>query len=223
MKPLWCVPLLAGHAFTGAAWAADATEFWPEISAFIAMTPDTRLYLNATYEGGDASDTLDLSVAIDISIKPILREQYWSEDWQRSRYFWTRVGYTRVLEASSTPENRGVVSLYGRAPLPEEVWLEARARADLRWIGDSYSARYRFRLEASREFTVHERAVVPYFSVEWFYDTRYQSWSRTLYKAGAEVTVTRTFRCEIYLARQADSQPSSETIDALGLVAKWYF
>lgn len=228
MKTAWCLPLLVGHAFAGAAHAADESEVWPELSAYIATSPDTRLVLDASYARGDAADTetLDLSAAVDISIKPVLREKLWSEDWHRSRYFWARVGYTRVLRATSAPsepENRGVVALYGRAPLPEEVWLESRVRTDLRWIGDDYSARYRFRLDVSREFTVHERPVVPYANVEWFYDTRYSSWSRTLYQAGAELTVNRSFRFELYLARQVDTEPSRETVDALGLAAKWYF
>jgi hypothetical protein len=109
------------------------------------------------------------------------------------------------------------------APLPEEVWLESRIRADLRWIGDDYSTRYRFRLDVSREFTFHERPVAPLANVEWFYDTRYSGWSRTLYQTGAEFTVNRSFRFELYLAHQVDTEPSRETVDALGLAAKRYF
>ena len=229
LKRLSCAALFACQVLGGAAHAADSSELWPELSAFIALRPDTRLYLDASYARGkeSAAGTLDLSAFVDISIKPILREQLQTEDWQRSRFFWTRLGYTRVVKATdSSPyvaEDRGIVSLYGKAPLPSEVWLEARARADLRWIGDDYSTRYRFRLEATREFAVLEHTVVPYANVEWFYDTRYDSWARTLYQAGTEITVNKHFRYEIYLARQNDRRPSEETLDALGLVAKWYF
>ena len=111
---------------------------------------------------------------------------------------------------------------HGRAPLPYEVWLEARARADLRWIGDAYSTRYRLRLEASREFTWLERTVVPYANAEAFYDTRYDGWSRSLYQAGAEVTASKGFRWEVYLARQVDRLPGRSALNALGVVAKWY-
>lgn len=221
--------LCACLALCGAARAADSSELWPEASAFITMTPETRIYLDSSYARGKESDTrsLDLSAFVDISIKPILREQLWTEDWQRSRFLWARLGYTRVLKATDGPfevaENRGVASLYAKAPLPSEVWLEARARVDLRWIGGDYSDRYRFRLEATREFTALERTVVPYVNVEWFYDTRYDSWARTLYQAGAEITVDKGFRYEIYLARQNDRKPSEQTLNALGVVAKWYF
>lgn len=221
--------MCACQALGGAAYAADSSEFWPEISAYVALRPDTRLFLDASYARDKASEakSLDLSAFIDLSLQPILREQLWTEDWQRSRYFWARIGYTRVLKAadgaSSVAENRGIVSIYAKAPLPAEVWLEARARTDLRWIGDAYSTRYRFRLEATREFTVLEHTVVPYFNVEWFYDTRYDSWARTLYQAGTEITVDKRFRYEVFMARQNDRRPSEATLNAIGLVGKWYF
>ena len=80
--------------------------------------------------------------------------------------FWARIGYDRVLKATDgagaeVAENCGVVSLYAKAPLPAEVWLEGRVRADLRWIGGDYSTRYPFRVEATREFTLFNHTVVP--------------------------------------------------------------
>jgi len=107
--------------------------------------------------------------------------------------------------------------------LPAEIWLEARARADLRWTGGDYSTRYRFRLEATREFTVLERSVVPYLNYEWLYDTRYDAWARTLWMAGTEVAVNEHFRYELYLSGQQDCQPSEESLAAFGIVAKWYY
>jgi hypothetical protein len=229
LKNMLPVAALAGQSLGGAAYAADSSEFWPELSAFVTLDPGTRLYLDMSYARDKESPakTLDLSAFVDVSIKPIFREQLQSEDWQRSRFLWARLGYTRVLKATDGPadvsENRGVASIYAKTPLPAEVWLEARARADLRWLGSDYSTRYRFRFEATREFTVLEHMVVPYFNVEWFYDTRYSAWARTLYQAGAEVTVSKPFRYEVFLARQNDRRPSDATLNALGIVAKWYF
>jgi hypothetical protein len=212
----------------GAAYAADSSEFWPELSAFVGLTPATRLYLDASYARGEDFRSLDLSAFVDISIKPILRTDLWTDDWQRKRYLWARLGYTRVLKAEDggsthVIEDRAVVSGYARAELPAEVWLEARARADLRWMQGDYSTRYRVRLEVNREFTVLEHAVVPYFNAEAFYDTRFDGWARALYQGGAEVTVNKHFRYEIFLARQNDRRPSEQTLDALGIVAKWYY
>jgi len=223
------ITLLSGGVLVAAnASAADSSEFWPELSAFVGMTPATRLYLDASYAHGEDFRSLDLSAFVDISIQPILREDLRTDDWQRKRYLWARLGYTRVLKAeeggaTQVAEDRAVVSGYARAELPAEVWLEARARADLRWMSGDYSTRYRVRLEVNREFTVLEHSVVPYFNAEAFYDTRFDGWSRALYQGGAEVTVNQHFRYEIYLASQVDRLPKRTSVGALGVVAKWYY
>jgi hypothetical protein len=229
----WLLAVLCGAmALGGTASADDPWEFWPEGQLFVGLNPRTRLFLNAAYAKGKESDerSLDAAAYLDISFLPVgprRRRSLRTEDWQRSRYLWARVGYDRVFKAEggthSVAEDRGILSLWAKFPLPGDVWLEGRARADLRWIGGEYSTRYRLRVEATREFTVLDHAVVPYFNVEWFYDTRYDGWARTLYQAGPEVTVNRHFRFELYLARQADHLPSPSGLNAFGFVAKLYY
>lgn len=218
------------QALAGVADAADSTEFWPEVNAFVPLGPRARVHVAAAYAEGKESDTasLDLGAYLDVSLKPITRKDLLDEDWQRSRYFWTRIGYTRVFKATDeseaeVAEDRGVISFLGKAPLPAAVWLETRVRADLRWIGDEYSMRYRVRVEATRDFAVRGLTLVPYLKYEWFYDTRYDGWARALWMAGAEVTVNEHFRYEVYLARQEDRLPRDDSLVALGVVAKWYF
>jgi hypothetical protein len=213
----------------GPALAADSSELWPDLEAFVRLNPGARIYTNVAYAEGreSATQSLDLTAALDVSIKPILRTSLRTEDWQRSRFLWTRVGYTHVDKVDDgvrkTPEDRLFVQLLAKAELPAQVWLEARARTDFRWIGDDYSNRYRFRLEATREFKVRGHDVVPFLKAEWFYDTRYDGWSRALYQAGPEITFNKRFRLEPYLSRQIDRLPDDETVDALGITAKLYF
>jgi len=215
--------------WSASAHAGASTEFWPEAAVYVQLSPGTRLFLNAPYARNlDTGDkTLDLAAYLDISLKPIARPALQQLDWQRSRFLWARIGYDHIVKNDdgkfAAAEDRGIVSLLAKAPLPEEIWVEARARADLRWIGGDYSTRYRFRLEATREFTVIEHAVVPYANVEWFYDTRYDGRSRTLYQAGSEFTVDEHFRFELYLARQYDYLPAASSLGAFGVVAKWYY
>ena len=104
------------------AHAADSTEFWPEDSGFVALSPRTRVFLNAAYAEAKESDdkSLDLAAYLDISLKPILRKHLLAEDWQRSRYLWARIGYDRVLEATDgegaeVAENRGIIAFYAKA------------------------------------------------------------------------------------------------------------
>ena len=213
---------------TGAA-SAEPTEVWPEASLYRQLDETTRLYLDlSNAKGKEASvKTSDATAAVDVSIMPVYRAHLQSQDWQRNRYLWARLGYTRVGKVSvgtrELSENRGVASLQARVPLPADVWLEGRARADLRWISGDYSTRYRLRIDASREFKAFERAVVTYANAEWFYDTRYDAHTRSLYQAGVELTLTRHFRLETYLAWQYNLQPEEDSLRALGLVAKWYY
>lgn len=213
----------------GGAAAADATEVWPEAAFFLDLGARTRLGLDASYAQGKDSDTksLDLSVFMDNSVVPILRRELRSADWQRGRYVWSRIGYTHVGNAAGgsrgEDENRGIVSLHARFAIPGEIWLESRIRADLRWIGSDYSTRYRYRIDASREFTVRQRPIVAYCNYEWFYDSRYDDLARTLGMLGVELTVSERFRFEMFLAQQVDRKPADETLNAAGLVFKWYF
>jgi hypothetical protein len=151
--------------------ADDPWEFWPEAQLFVGLNQRTRIFLNAAYAKGKESDeaSLDTAAYLDISFVPVgrrRRQAFKNMDWQRGRYFWARVGYDRVYKATeedgkSVAEDRGILSLWGKFPLPGEVWLEGRARADLRWIGDEYSTRYRWRVEATREFVVLDHATFP--------------------------------------------------------------
>ena len=212
-----------------AAHAADAREFWPELSLYVKRSRLVRFFFDLSYAQGKESFSraLDMAGSLDLSIKPVGRKRLQQEDWARNRYLWARIGYVHILKGEggvpSPAEDRGVVALLGKLPLPGDVWLEGRTRADLRWISDTYSTRYRFRAEVTREFTLGGFPVTPYFNAEWFWDTRYDGWSRTLYQLGPEVTLSKRFRFEVYGAHQVDRLPRESTLDALGVVGKWYF
>jgi len=215
--------LVAESARAGEPW-----EKWPEASVFIELGSTTRAYLDASYAKGKESpfQTIDASACLDISFKPLLGSLAGVE-WRRGRYFWARVGYTRVAKVESGlrqgSENRGVLALHGKFPLPAGVFLEGRARVDLRWFtGGSFSTRYRARLEATREFTIMGLSVVPYLNAEGMYDTRFRGFSRALYQTGAEVAIERHIRLEPYLARQVDYLAEHSTLNAIGLVLKLY-
>jgi hypothetical protein len=107
------------------------------------------------------------------------------------------------------PEYRGIASLFARKYLPGGILVEARTRADLRWIDGDYSTRYRFRLEVNRDFDVSGHVITPFVQAEYFYDTRYDGWARTLYQAGAEFSVSKHFRFELNLSQQTDTQPET--------------
>jgi len=226
LATIFALQVLAGNAL-----AANYTEFWPELGTYYQFNPRVRSYLDMSYSKGMETGQLglDASASIDVSLKPMLRKTLLSEQWERSRYLWARFGYTRVFNlegggSRGVSENRGVIALYGKAPyFPAGIALGARVRADLRWIGGGYSDRYRLRLDVSREVEMRGHTVVPYINYEWYYDTRYDAWSRTLLQGGVEITEDPYFRYEVYLAQLNVHDPSASTTNALGIVLKWYF
>jgi hypothetical protein len=148
-----------------------------------------------------------------------------AEDWQRARHFWT-AGCTHFAKATGgpveEPEDRGVRSVHGHAPLPSDTRLVARVRADLRRIGSTHSTRCSARLEVASELIGLEHTVVPHLNAEDFYDTRYDGGSRSLYQAGAEATLSKDFRYELCVGRPGTRLPDESSLKAFGLLAKWY-
>ena len=211
------------------AQSGDPVEFWGELNLFKKVNPTTRLYFVVADTKGKESEfrTVDLAGFVDLTLGPQLPRRRQKQDWQTRKYLWVRIGYDHIFKAENqtrtAQENRGIVALYGRVHLPGAILFEARPRADLRWIEGSYSTRYRLRFEVNRDFTVLDRVVTPYFQAEYFYDTRYDGWSRDLYQMGAEIGVTGHFRVEPSVVRQLDKLPSPSGLYALSFVARWYY
>lgn len=220
--------LFAVLALGAVAFAQNTWEFWPEVQVFKKTGAGSRLWFDAPLALGIDSDLSEVIVGahIDISLRGIRGRIRKSEDWQRSRTVWSRTGYayvTKTADGKHTEEHRGILSLWQKFHLPGDIWLEARERADLRLIDGAFSSRFRFRLEAIREFNWRHRPIVPFVNYEWFYDTRYDGWARTLLQVGTEFTMTDFFRFELVWALQTDRLPSLAVANAISVVAKWYY
>jgi hypothetical protein len=209
--------------------SGDPWELWPELNLYARLGPQTRLYFVGSYAEGKESEvwTFDLAGYFDVTLGPKLRHSPQKADWQTKKYFWARFGYDHIFKAEGetkvAPEYRGIVSFFGRHYLPAGILVEARTRADLRWIDGDYSTRYRFRLEVNRDFDVSGHVITPFVQAEYFYDTRYDGWSRELYVVGAEIAFTKHFRVEPSVARQLDRLPSTSGLYAFAFVARWYY
>lgn len=207
---------------------SDASEYVAEVNMFAEVADHARLYLlgSVTREATLGTTDGELGVHLDFTIKPILRARLRQYDWERERYLWVRVGYVSAsdLDARSdgSREHRGVLDATARVPLPAGIALVNRIRMDLRDVDDEFSRRYRYRLEVQREVAVRTRVWVPYAQAEIFYDTRYGEWSRQLYQAGVEISLTKNWRIEPYFAHQNDQRSSSGNLNRMGLVLKYY-
>ena len=225
------VALVAILALTsGLPARADDTQtvLLQEFNAYVRLTERTRFFFLASLTRGLTLDTTDgeLGVHLDVTLMPILRRHLRLGDWERERYLWVRVGYRLAgnLGDADDPsiEHLGILEATARVPLPWEMWLVNRGRADLRDVDGEFSSRLRYRLGLEREFTMWGRTAVPYAQAEVFYDTRFGAWSRVRYEAGVELALSERWRIEPYYRRQEDWRPSRAHENGIGLVLKYY-
>lgn len=179
----------------------------------------TRNLTEGTTEG-------EAGVHLDVTLKPFLRRHLRDADWERDRYLWMRIGYveTASIDEGSigVTERTGIVETTARFELANDFWLINRGRVDLSDIDDQFSKRYRYRIGVERLYTVGEAEIVPYAQAEVYYDSRYSTWNRQQYWAGAEISLTKDWRIEPYYARQNESSSPSGNVNIVGLVLKYF-
>ncbi|WP_445144982.1 DUF2490 domain-containing protein [Dyella sp. Tek66A03] len=211
---------------------ARQLDLIPEAQVYVKMTDVMRLYMNVQVTSANPGGVTQTEggVHLDITLTPLLRKSLREADWERDRYLWMRIGY----ETFGSPDNqepgpserRALVEMTVQAPLSQalHLWLVSRARVDFREIGSTFSRRYRYRLGVQQEITLSSgRTVVPYIRAETLYDTRYKSWNRQIYQAGAEIGLSHHWRIEPYLTRQNDSHSASANVDEVGLIIKSFW
>jgi Protein of unknown function (DUF2490) len=232
----WWLCLMGALAAPPARAEADAesagnSQVIPEFDAYVKLSNQARLFLLADVTRSTPQDSTDgeLGIHFDYTLKPLLRKALRDEDWERDRYFWVRVGYRHEWNIEGKPseavENRIVLELTARSELPDDVWLVNRVHIDFRDIGGTHSNRYRYRIGVEKEFaTSGGTAFDLYARAEFFYDTRYDAWSRQVYQLGTEIRLSKSWRFEPYLALQKNTRPpSADTVNQLGLILKYFY
>jgi len=212
-------------------WAQETREqFWPELDAYVRLSPATRLFfLAAPVREADQFQESQVGAHIEFGLAPIRRRpDRGLYDQDRLQFLRLRAGIRRTFSLSGDErelsETRVVVEATPRAFLPWHILMAIRNRLDFRWIEDQgYSWRYRPRLWLEREFGVAGIALVPYGSLEAFWDSRYDAWSRSRYQFGMAVPITTWFVPEAYYSRQIDTSPERSYTNALGIVTTFYF
>jgi hypothetical protein len=123
-------------------------------------------------------------------------------------------------------EYTAFAELHLRLPLKGGVLLSHRLRSDLRWLGEGdseLSTRLRYRLQAEKEFTAGRGSIVPYLSVEPYYDSRYETVNRVRLITGVSVAWSPRTALETNVTYQYDSRSSTKEILALSVILHVFF
>jgi hypothetical protein len=222
-------------AAAGAALAdPPAKEFWPEIDIWLRVSNAWRLSvfvpiaenLDTHYREGN------LIIQADYAWSESNRNRRLVDEGraQAMKVWLVRGGYLggKSLEdpRAEHPEYTSCAELPLRLPLKGAVLLSHRLRTDLRWLGEGdseFSTRLRYRLQVEKEFTAGRGSIVPYVSVEPYYDSRYETVNRVRLITGASVAWLPRTALETNVTYQYDSRSSTKELFALNAILHVFF
>jgi Protein of unknown function (DUF2490) len=197
-------------------------EFWPEIDVWWRVSPAWRLSL-----------FVPVSKNIETAYREgnlILQADY---AWGRTRVVKTRLfdegraaGMKPVMlrggylggkslddDGEAYTERTAFAEWHVRTPIKGGVLVSHRLRTDLRWLGQDpeLSNRWRYRLQAEKEYQAGPTSIVAYVNVEPYYDSRYDTVNRVRLIPGASVVWSPRVAVEGNVTYQHDSRSSTAT------------
>lgn len=225
--------------FTVAVWLLAAglaragqpqLEFWPEVDAWWRVSPAWRLSLfvpisrNLETEYREGNLILQADYAFWTTRHPRGRRLLDENRAQQMRRLLLRAGYLggKSLgdQGEAYTETTLFTELHVRTPVEGGILLQHRVRNDLRWLGDpaGRSTRWRYRVQAEKEYQAGKTSIVPYVNGEAYYDSRYDTVNRIRTIPGASVSWSPRLALEGNVTYQYDSRSSVTHLVALNVI-----
>lgn len=133
-------------------------------------------------------------------------------------------GYRYVVAPNTPAVNRMQAVATLHFPMKAAVVITDRNRADLDWKSGYFSWRYRNKLTLERTFTIHACHLIPYASVEPYYESRYEKWSTTALYIGCLFPVGKHVEFNSYYEHENNTgRSSNQQVNATGLALYLYF
>ena len=230
-----CAAFLIWLAAAGAALAdPPSKEFWPEIDTWLRLSPAWRVSvfvpiaenLDTHYREGNIILQADYAWSTSNRSRRLI-----DGDRAQNMQIWLlRGGYLGGKSLDDRGAEYTEYTAFGewhlRLPLPGGVLLSHRLRSDLRWLGEGdaeFSTRWRYRLLAEKDFTAGRCSIVPYVSVEPYFDSHYDTVNRVRVAAGASVGWSPRAAIESNVTYQHDSHASTQELLALNVILHVFF
>src|SRR5580698_10260570 len=227
-----CIRLLGASLLTAflpaLASAQQSAEFLPEIDAYYHVDSHMRLSFQAkqTREDGDLTQA-EIGPSIDFFLKPLLRFRRFplhDLDESKSWALALSIGYRYVNTPDKAAINRIIFEATPNLPLKGDILISVRNRGELNHSSGDLTWRYRHRLSVQRAFAIHSYHPIPYASVEFYYDSRYNKWSSTDVYAGCKFPIRKRFQIDPYYEHENNTgKKPNQQINAIGLIFNVYF
>jgi hypothetical protein len=212
---------------TGIAQSTQETQFLPEVDAYFKLNPNVRLSVQAkdTREGGDSTQA-EIGPSIELYVSPLLRLKEitaFDLDDAKSRPLVLTGGYRYLASPSSPTTNRIPIAATSHFPIKARLLVTDRNRADLDWSDGKFTWRYRNMLSLERTVSIHSYHLIPYASVECYYESKYAKWSTTELYAGSLFPIGTHFQFKVYYEHQNNTGKSPNTqLHGVGLTLNVY-
>ncbi len=220
--------LFIASALRAAAQTQD--QYWPEVKLYIGLSETTRFLMKGSLDGdrNTRSREGNYSYFGEVALRPIFRRNLRERgDVFRQRYltFGGGLQYTNSLTRNDhNREERGILEVTTRYPLPAQIVAADRSRGEFRFIhGQPFSARYRNRLWLERDLKFGRFVVTPFGYAEIFYDTRYNAWNQNRLAVGLEFPAGPHVVFQPHIVRQNNSRSNPPRVNALALTLNLYF
>jgi Protein of unknown function (DUF2490) len=198
-------------------------EFLPQIDSYKHFTEKIQGEFVISRTGNaDTFNSIQVGPNLNISLRPLLRGKLLRTNETSYKLLTLGVGYRYIANIDKPVENRGIVELTARFPLPAKLQLSDRNRADLRVIQGQFSWRYRNRNILERSFAIHKYPVTPYGQAEFYYNSQSDSWDRKIYQLGFNCPIHHRAELNPYYERQNNTSKPNH-VNAFGLTLSLYF
>jgi hypothetical protein len=215
---------------TGSSAQGTDSEVRPESDIYVQLQPMIRIQFVSSFNGNLTTGDWDADPTffVETALKPVLRRHLREEpDVYQDRYLTFRAGYryrTDLASGGSAHENRAILELISRFPLPWNLVISDRNRGEFRFIQNQpFSTRYRNRLRLERDFEEGRFECTPYADIEVFYDTRFDQWTKRQYESGVQFPVSSLVVLEPYYLREDNIHSVPRYVNAFGFKFNLYF
>ena len=212
---------------TGSAQGTQQVQFLPEVDAYLKLSPDIRISVQAkdTREGGDSTQA-EVGPSIEIYMKPLVKLKEITRfdlDDSKARPLILAIGYRYLSSPTSDSTSRMRLDATPHLPIKARLLLTDRNRGDLDWSGGKFTWRYRNMVSLERTLTIRSYHPIPYASAEIYYESQYGKVSTTELYVGSRFPIGKHFELTPYYEHQNNTgKKTNSQLHGVGLIFDIY-